>query len=306
MTTRAAIMLFLCAVAAARSAEPAQPAADAAARYTVGPVPERVRERLKLAPFYTQYCNARGVAIVASSKVDPHALLEAAYLMENMLGDRDDIRRALDERKVRFGVMAYDEMTTDLPEHADLTPKAHWDRRARGLGATTARPAVSCGEENLLGYRGDPYATENILIHEFSHAVHEMALRRVDPTFDRRLRDVFEAAKKDDLWTKTYAMTNHREYWAEGTQSWFDTNRKNDGQHNDIDTREKLKRYDPRLAALLEEIYGDRPWRYVHPRNRKDPAHLADYRADKAPRFVWPKAKEETPKTSPNGDPKSP
>ena len=38
-----------------------------------------------------------------------------------------------------------------------MTPKAYWDKRARGLGATPERPAVSCGEENLLNLQGDWY-----------------------------------------------------------------------------------------------------------------------------------------------------
>jgi hypothetical protein len=29
-----------------------------------------------------------------------------------------------------------------------------------------------------------------------------------------------------------------------------------------INTREKLKRHDPRLASLLAAAYGDGPWRY--------------------------------------------
>jgi hypothetical protein len=92
--------------------------------------------------------------------------------------------------KTRFTVMAHDEWTTDVPEHSDLRPPEYWDRRARGLGATRSRPSVSCGEENLLAMKGDPYSTENILIHEFAHAIHEMGLSTVDPTLilDWRMR----------------------------------------------------------------------------------------------------------------------
>ena len=37
-------------------------------------------------------------------------------------------------RKIRMAIMAETELTTDIPEHSDLTPKDFWDARARGLG----------------------------------------------------------------------------------------------------------------------------------------------------------------------------
>ncbi|MFT6082604.1 MAG: hypothetical protein ACJAQZ_004684, partial [Planctomycetota bacterium] len=139
--------------------------------------PKNEVERLQLAPFYQQYLSADGFPIVASAKVSPHALYEARYLIDKMLDGRDDIRQRLTDNKVRFTIMAVDEMTTAIPEHSDLTPSKYWDRRARGLGATKQRPAVSCGEENLLRLPGDPYWQESLLIHEFAHAIHKMAVR---------------------------------------------------------------------------------------------------------------------------------
>ena len=255
----------------------------------VTPVPRDVRANLRLAPFYTKYVDAGGIPIVASNKVTDFALLEARYLVLQMIGHRPDLLAAIAGSRVRLAVMSPTELTTDIPEHSDLTPKDHWDKRARGLGATEARPAVSCGEENLLGYPGDPYPTENILIHEFGHVIHERGLSVVDRTFDSRLRSTFDQAKREGLWTGKYAGSNHTEYWAEGVQSWFDTNRENDSEHNHVNTRVELKAYDRRLAALLSEVFGDGEWRYVLPA-RRTPAspHLAEYDATKAPRFRWP------------------
>ena len=110
-------------------------------------------------------------------------------------------------------------------------------------------PVVSCGEENMLGYRGDPYSTENILIHEFGHGIDGVGLRAVDPTFRTRLRKAFTDAMKKGLWKGTYAASNPGEYWAEAVQSWFDTNRQNDSQHNHVDTREELKHTTPKWPS---------------------------------------------------------
>jgi hypothetical protein len=241
----------------------------------------------RLSPVYVKHVDVEGVPVLGSAKVSDAALLEAAYLMRNMIGHRPEVLRAIASRRVRFVVMAPDEMTTDVPEHSDLTPKAHWDRRARGLGATTARPATSCGEENLLELEGDPYATENILLHEFAHTIHEMGLDALEARFDARLQEAYGDAKKRGLWSKTYAMENHREYWAEGTQSWFDTNRENDNEHGAVNTRAELKAYDEKLAALLQEVYGDGAWRYAKPSMRGGAGGVK--RAPKpTTKFVWP------------------
>ena len=224
--------------------------------------PAELVERLKLSPFYKKHLDCKGFPIVSSGKVSDAALVEAAVIVNHMLADRGDVREALIKNKVRLAVMSPEEQTTDVPEHSDLTPKDYWDKRARGLGATRARPAVSCGEENLLNLKGDRYPTENILVHEFAHAIHEMGLNSIDKRFDAKLKDLYEAAKSKERWKGTYAMTNRMEYWAEGVQSYFDTNARNNRDHNDVDTREKLAKHDPELFELIDETFKKSKWRY--------------------------------------------
>ena len=252
------------------------------------PPPDAVRKTFNLDPFYVQWVDVEGLPVIASAKVNPYAVKEAAWLIRQMIGHRQDVLQALAKNNVRFAVMAYNELTTQIPEHSDLQPDYYWDRRARGLGSTPARPAVSCGEENLLNYNGDPYWTENILVHEFAHAIHQMGLNTVDPDFDDRLETTYNAAKEKGLWKDTYAITNKAEYWAEGTQSWFDTNRANDSEHNHVDTRDKLKEYDPALATLLTEVYGDMDWRYNQAITRAHLSHLQGFNPEASPKFEWP------------------
>jgi hypothetical protein len=252
------------------------------------PPPANVQQFFGLNSFYKQWIDVEGLPIVASARVNPYALKEAAWLIRQMIGHRQDVLRALTQNRVRFAVMAHNELTTDIPEHSDLQPDYYWDARARGLGPTYVRPAVSCGEENLLNYAGDPYSTENILVHEFAHAIHQMGLNTVDPGFDGHLETTFNFAKENGLWKDTYAITNRAEYWAEGTQSWFDTNRANDDQHNHVDTRDKLKEYDPALAALLTEVFGDTDWRYTQAVTRIHLPHLRGFNPEEAPKFEWP------------------
>ena len=242
---------------------------------------------MKLDAFYKKYVNANGYPIVSSEKVDDHALLEAAYLVELLLHQRPDVREAMVRSGSRMTVIAHNEFTTDIPEHRDFKPKDYWDRRARGTGGSPTDPVCTCGEENLLAYAGDPYAAECILIHEFAHTIHLRGMSNVDPTFDARVKKAFESAIAQGLWKGAYASTNHHEYFAEGVQSWFDNTRPPDHDHNHVDTRKELKEYDPGLAALCEEVFGETELTYTKPTTRLR-GHLADYDPSKAPKFSWP------------------
>lgn len=251
----------------------------------VGPVPAELRERHRLGEFYQKHVTIHGFPILGSERVSDYALLEAAWILRHMLEGREEILKALTERRVHLTVMAYNEYTTDVPEHAHLKPRVFWDRRARGLGGSP----VSCGEENLLGYPNDPYVQENLLIHEFAHVIHGIAMRTLDPTFDKRLKAAYESAVQRNLWQGTYAGSNHSEYWAEAVQSWFDNNRQNDALHNHVDTRDELKEYDPELAALCAEVLGDGDWRYRKPSQRpaEETRHVEGLDRQNLPRFRW-------------------
>ena len=83
---------------------------------------------------------------------------------------------------------------------------------------------------------------------------------------------------------RCYAWRNRSEYWAEGVQCWYDTNRTMDHDHNHIHTREQLKNYDHALAKLCEEVLGNDPWRFISPRERAGRDHLNGYEPKKAPK----------------------
>ncbi len=239
--------------------------------------------------FYKKYANSC-LPVISSEKVSDAAIREASYLVDKIIGPRKDIVKAFDKRRVHIVIMAYNEFTTDIPVSRRMEAD-FWNMRARGICGGNM---VSCAEENLLSLKGDPYFTESIFIHEFAHMLHYGA-GKVDPTFDKRLRAIHASAKKTGLWKGTYAVVDYGELWAEAVQTWFNANRENDDQHNHVNTRAELKKYDPALAKLTAEVVGDTPWRYskVTARDRAEMAHLGDYDPAKAPRFVWPKSVRE-------------
>ena len=116
-------------------------------------------------------------------------------------------------------------------------------------------------------------------------------MSNVDPSFDGRLQAAYDAAIENGLWKGKYAAVNHHEYFAEGVQCWFDNNRVNDHDHNHVHLRSELLDYDPRLAALCKEVFGDTELRYTKPATRLT-GHLAGYDPATAPRFRWPERLE--------------
>lgn len=243
-------------------------------------------------PFYGKYTDALGIAVVGSEKVADAALLVARDIVIHMLAKRSDLRETMISQKMRVCVMARSESTTDLPEQREwkkplpddprltaaekanyeqrigrLTDKEYWDRRARGMGGNP----TSCAEENLLGYPGTRYFGENILVHEFAHGIMDVGIRRADPGLHKEIRESYKEAMAKGLWKGHYASTNANEYFAEGTQTWFSSNYPYVDGSQSVQSPDDLKRYDPRLFALLGRVYAGHhiPMDVYHAKNLK-------------------------------------
>ena len=256
----------------------------------VAPIGDQLRMDYRIDPFYKKALTIGSIVVIGSDRVSDWAMLEAAYTFDHQLHDSPQwVHDALSTSKVRHAILAVVEYTMDLPENnrngrnSAVADGAYQDRRSRGLGGL---PQCSSGEENLLNLRGDPYggnggqgSGENITIHEFSHTVASAiaAVQGRDGPFWTRLRGALAAAKapggrleifnRNRADNPVYASTNEQEYWAEGAQAWFDNANPNNA--GGIATREQVKEKDPLLAALLIEIYGDGPWRYIKTTARK-------------------------------------
>ncbi|QWC55786.1 glycoside hydrolase [Erythrobacter sp. 3-20A1M] len=252
---------------------------------------------LGLDPFYTQYLDAEGIPIVASSRVSRAALTDARDMVEGMLAFRPDLAAWLSKNGYRVAIMAESETTTDLPEQAHwtrpakddprltrcerkhyderigaMTDRQYWDSRARGM----AGPLTSGAEEDILGKPSSRYYGETIFVHEFSHNV-LAAIRAVDPALSRQIDAAYEAAQQADRWHNEYAMTSVDEYWAEGAQFWFNSNRLAVMDGRRVLNADDLKAYDPALYAALGKAFGD------NHRLPADPFWMADARVPPGP-----------------------
>lgn len=233
-------------------------------------------QELGLDPFYKKYTDARGIPITTGGDVPDIALLVARDVVLDMLSERVDIRNYMVENGYRVGVMAVTDSTMDMPEQKDwkkpsfddkrltegereryeriknMTAEEYWNERARGMGGKY----VTCAEENILGYPGDQhkYYGENILVHEFSHGIHS-AIRRVDPELAKGIEKAYKEAMEKGMWDNHYGETTVAEYWAEGTQYWFNSNYEYENGDVYVLSSEDLKQYDPKLYSLLKQVY---------------------------------------------------
>lgn len=216
---------------------------------------------LGLDPFYKRYVDAGGIPIVSSEKVADEALLRARDIVNDMMSEIPDVKAKMIQNKIRVGIIAKSERPTQMPEYRDLYtafPGTDWDTRARAYGATLARPLTTDCEENMLCETSDRYHGEEILTHEFSHAIHELGIRFTNTNFDNQLQAAFDHARTAGLWTNTYAIGDVREYWAEGVQDYFNCNLEAipaNGVHNQVNTRAELQAYDPMLFDLIKTYF---------------------------------------------------
>ena len=243
------------------------------------PPPKEVRDFFDLDPYYQQWINVRGFPVLASAEVSPYTVKEAAWTIGHMVGHRPDILKAMAQITARFSIVPHNKHLSDIPEYDWGRLNFFWETRARGVGGlTTTSP-----EENIIC--GDSHYCYAELIHEFAHQLHGWGLNRIDSTFDTRLKTMYNAALQEGLYQNRYAGSNKWEYWAEGVGSWFNgPNRTSNVAH----TRLALKKYDPRLATLLTEVFGDGSWRYTPPATRTDLPHLQGFNPQEAPIYQRP------------------
>jgi len=210
--------------------------------------------------YYSQLCTTHNnLKVISANRASGAALERTAFLIGNVMANVDPrVAQSMNARGFRHAVMgAYpSELTTHIPEHAWLG--AYWNERARGLGATVATPVGSSAEENALCHSNDRYRVEDITIHEFAHSMHLLGFALVFPTFNSELTGLYNAARAANIWgSGHYAMTDFKEYFAEGVQSYYGCNAPD---HYAPTNRDQLRRRDPNFYHFLDRYLGYNTW----------------------------------------------
>ena len=141
------------------------------------------------------------------------------------------------------------------------TPRAEYHPDARWLRDHGRDPAMAQAIEftNIPTFAEEEKRMPVFILHELAHAYHDLVLGFDHP----EIRAAFEAARKGGRyesvrrWTgeretrdRAYALTNHKEYFAENTEAFFG--------RNDFEpfTREELHLFDPEMDRLLARLWG--------------------------------------------------
>lgn len=224
---------------------------------------------------YTRGCEVLGMRLLAADQVVRDALTAQAERVFEMLRSRPDLADALASANLEGRVIGSEQRIDDLPEFAELYdqyPGTDWRRRGRSFPGTDLVPTFAGAEENLVCLEDDIYEGEDIFVREFGLTIKRFGLDVADPATSLAIEQAYGRAIAQGLWENTLAEINEDEYWMEGTQSYFDANledaseeREPNSSHNEVDTREELRDYDPTLWTILESVYGDTDWRPTCP-----------------------------------------
>lgn len=235
--------------------------------------------------------------MIASTRAPDAAMLRARGLVDGMLAHRPDLRAELVRQGYRVAVLAESEGVLDLPENAHWTKPAeddprltrcerkrygerigpfshreYWDARARSMSGKL----TSAAAEDLLGLPASRWYGETIFVHEFAHNV-LFAIQAADPALYSDIEAAYEAALAAGRWKDEYTMTTVHEYWAEGTQFWFDSNKLAVMNGRQVLSHQDLAAYDSPLYAVLARAYG------TSHRLRGDPFHRHPARVPPGP-----------------------
>lgn len=194
-----------------------------------------------------------GIVYNSSTAVADAAFKRAQYVAKTMLTASPAVQKKMKDNRFHIEIIGRYEVLTDRPYYAYLKGQTTSDGRpydnVRGLGGFDA---CSSAEENILCLSPQAYFSEDVLVHEFGHSIKF----NVDWSIESKIIAAYEDAKRKNLYPPDiYMMASSDEYWAEGTQAWFEATRRTDVNAG-INTRAKIKAHDPVLAALLEKVYG--------------------------------------------------
>jgi hypothetical protein len=235
-------------------------------------------------PWYTKFTWAREFTVLGRGASD-EALLHANEIIRRMFAYRHDIVKALMAEGAKLVVLGPTESIADLPEFQRLSDKAKVDHTLRFLPYHPEMKLLVVAQENVLGHPGQPHVGDNQVIRVFAEALHriagtrppipdfrgnqqyELRVKRLDSGFDEAVAALFARAQGAAKWKGTSAIADRFSYWAAGVAAYFNASGQDIAPHgfsSPVNTREKLKEYDPELHALVHETMaydGKVDWR---------------------------------------------
>ncbi len=149
------------------------------------------------------------------------------------------------------------------PEYPGVRPRAEYHPDAGWLRGNGRDPAMAKGVEftNVRIFDAEVKRMPVFVLHELAHSYHDRVLgfdnaeiiaayerAKANKSYDAIARHRTDG--KPDTIERAYAMTNHKEYFAETTEAFF-------GENDFFPfNRDDLKRHDPEMFSLLEKLWS--------------------------------------------------
>ena len=220
------------------------------------PFCEVVHRRL----FYDKYIDAGGIAILApsdrtsSAGVDDEYLFATREIILTMTSKRPELREVMSPARGFRYVLVTINWASEL----------HMPLELRYLGMTAGgfyRSGLAVGGLSWDVFHRVPLLRSGTMVHEMAHAIDDAFDRypHLFPDWGTRLTAAFEVATAKAQQgngffpSNSYALTNEKEYWAEGAKAWFEDIH-GDNLHDELQ-RARLIEQDPLLYALLNEVF---------------------------------------------------
>ncbi|MGD9933117.1 MAG: hypothetical protein AB7T37_05300 [Dehalococcoidia bacterium] len=201
-------------------------------------------------PEYTQQREVLGFAIVGGPAVPAEAFDAAVATIEEVFED-PALRQPLVDQGAYVVIAEKGQGVLELPEFRCLEKELGraFSDHVCGIADRADYPLVTVNAADMVGDREGPCGGVNVLYHELGHLVQGWVLSSADYI---EIRVLYQAALDSGAYRGAYASRNANEYFAEGTMAYFDGD-----PATNLD-RDWLRRNDPNLLVLLEQIYGPR------------------------------------------------
>lgn len=160
------------------------------------------------------------------------------------------------------------------PAYEDVKPTAEYHPERDYLVRKKRLPDMVQGVELTNVERFDFECTRMpyLMLHEFAHAYHDQVLGFREPS----IRAAFDAAEASGTYEEVdrfngrilikdeaYAMSNHKEYFAEATEAYF-------GRNDFFPfTPRDLRKHDPEMVKVLEDTWGVEKQKDSLPKKKK-------------------------------------
>jgi hypothetical protein len=149
------------------------------------------------------------------------------------------------------------------PQYPGIGPRAEYHPDAGWLKANHRNPAMAKGVEftNVKIFDAETRRMPVFVLHELAHGYHDQVLGFEEPEILAAYKRALESKSYDrverwhgnparpNTFERAYAMTNHKEYFAEVTEAFF-------GRNDFFPfTRDQLEQHDPVVFKVLKKVW---------------------------------------------------